>query len=162
MINKRALSVAAVLALAFFANPAHADRRLGIGVSQWGLADDFDITTLKLGFEFGQIEKAWGIRIGTNAFYNFDTDAYYVSVGWVKEWNISPKWSWGISGDAGYFSNSGEELGNEIEFYTRASLNYHLSESGFLRGEVGHISNAGFGDRNPGSENIAITYNWVF
>ena len=161
MDNKRAFSIGAVIALACFAAaPAHADKRFGLGVSQWGLADSFDITTLKLSFEFGEIEKAWGIRIGSNAFYNFDTDSYYVSVGWLKEWTINPKWSWGLGGDAGYFS--GDTLGYEIEFYTRGVLNYHLSESGFVRGEVGHISNAGFGDRNPGSENIAITYNWVF
>ncbi len=158
MINKRVLSLTAVLALACFANPAHADKRFGIGISQWGLADSFDITTVKLGFEFPEMEKVWGIRIGLNGFYN--DDAYYVSVGWLKEWNINPKWSWGLAGDAGYFS--GDVLGNELEFYTRGVLNYHLSESGFLRGEIGHISNAGFGDKNPGSENVAITYNWVF
>ncbi len=113
-----------------------------------------------LTYEFGEIEKAWGIRIVTAGFYNFDNDNYYVSVGWLKEWTKGGKWSWGLGGHAGYFS--GEILGNELEFYTRGVLNYHTSDEGFVRFEVGHISNAGFGDKNPGSENLALTYNWVF
>ncbi len=142
-------------------NTAQADTRFGIGVSQWGLADSFDITTYMVNLEFAEIERLWNIRIVSGAFYNFDNDAGYISVGWLKDWRSqSGKWSWGIAGNAGYFS--GDVLGNEVEFYTRGMLNYHLSEKGFIRAEIGHISNAGFGDTNPGSENLALSYNWVF
>lgn len=142
-------------------NTAQADTRFGIGVSQWGLADDFDITTYMVNLEFGEIEKIWKIRIVTGAFYNFDNDAGYISVGFLKDWTSkNGKWSWGFAGNAGYFS--GDVLGNEVEFYSRGMLNYHVSEKGFIRAEIGHISNAGFGDTNPGSENLALTYNWVF
>ena len=92
--------------------------------------------------------------------YNFDNDAYLLSGGWLKEWTINPNWSWGIGGELGYYD--GKALGNELEFYTRAVLNWHVSESGLLRAEIGHISNAGFGDTNPGSENLALSYNWTF
>lgn len=142
------------------AKTVHADHRFGVGISQWGLADDFDISTAMLTYEFGEMERLWGTRIVTAGFYSFDTDNYYVSVGWLKEWTKGGKWSWGLGGHAGYFS--GDILGNELEFYTRGVLNYHVSDDGFFRFEVGHISNAGFGDRNPGSENLAVTNNWVF
>jgi hypothetical protein len=142
-------------------NTAFADHRFGIGWSQWGMADDFDVSTARLTYEFGEIEKIWNIRPLIGWFYNWDNEAYYVSVGALKEWNINPRWSWGIGGEMGYH-DGGETLGSDAEFYTRGVLNWHLTESGFFRLEVGHISNAGFGDVNPGSENLALTYNWRF
>ena len=156
----RTLSCALLLFFSTATTTAFADHRFGIGWSQWGLADDFDISTVRLTYEFGEIEKIWDIRLLLGAFYNWDNDAGYVSGGWLKEWTINPKWSWGIGGEAGYFS--GDALGNEVEFYTRLVLNWHVNDSGFIRFEGGHISNAGFGDVNPGSENLAISYNWSF
>lgn len=149
-----------LISLPGYAEPR--DHRFGIGWSQWGVFDDFDIGTVKLTYEFGKIERAWDIRITTSAFLRVDEDEGYFSVGWLKEWSFGQKWSWGVAGDAGYFYSDSDILGNDLEFYTRGVLNYHHSESGFLRLELGHISNAGFGDRNPGSENLALTYQWAF
>ena len=135
------------------------DHRFGAGFSVWGLGDDFDKGTIKLTYEFGEIERFWDIRVVASVFSD-DSGNYYISAGPLKEFSFNQNWSWGIGGEAGYFS--GDVLGNEIEFYSRILLNYHLSEASFLRPEIGHISNAGFGDRNPGSENVAITYSWEF
>ena len=159
-MKNRLLACVSLLLISAATNTARADHRFGIGWSQWGLADDFDISTARVTYEFGEIEKIWNIRLLLGVIYNWDNDNYYVSGGFLKEWNISPKWSWGIGGEAGYFS--GDALGNELEFYSRGVLNWHVSQSGFLRLELGHISNAGFGDTNPGSENLALTYNWSF
>ena len=159
MFDHRLKKVVFVLMFLGLSGAANADRRLSMGWSQWGLFDEFDIGTFKATYEFGEMPKIWDTRIGVSIFYGLE-DEYYVSVGWMKEWNINSNWSWGLGGDAGYFS--GDILGNEVEFYTRGILNYHISQTRFIRAEVGHISNAGFGENNPGSENLALSYTWVF
>ncbi|MGI9206249.1 MAG: acyloxyacyl hydrolase [Woeseiaceae bacterium] len=152
-------SVLTVAALIIMCSNANADHRFAIGWSQWAALDEFDVGSYKVSYEFGEIERAWNIRIGLTGFYS-ENDEYFAGIGATKEWSMSPKWSWGIALDAGYFS--GDALGDEVEFYTRALLNWHVSQSGFLRLEFGHISNAGFGTTNPGSENLGLTYNWSF
>jgi hypothetical protein len=152
-----------LISLIFFTTIVHTeplDHRFSIGWSQWGLDDDFNVGTIKLAYEFGKFENIWGIRAVVSSFVNDDFDDFYISAGFLKEFTINPKWSWGFGGEGGYYS--ADALGKEIEFYSRALVNYHLSESAFLRAEIGHISNASFGDVNPGSENLAITYNWQF
>ena len=149
--------------LTLMATAIHAEplgHRFSLGWSQWGLGDDFDVGTIKVSYEFSEMESAWDIRLLTSAFVNHDDGEFYISAGFLKEFGISSNWSWGLGGEAGYYS--ADALGKEIEFYSRALVNYHLSESAFLRAEIGHISNASFGDKNPGSENLAITYNWAF
>ena len=146
-------------ALILMCSSANADHRFAVGYSQWAALDDFDVGSYKVSYEFGEIQRVWNIRMGLTGFYS-ENDEYFIGVGATKEWSISPKWSWGIAIDGGYFS--GDVLGDEIEFYSRILSNWHVSRSGFLRLEFGHISNAGFNDINPGSENLALTYNWVF
>ena len=140
---------------------AFADFRFGVGYSQWGLGDSFDIPSVKATFEFKPIERFFDVRVVTSGFYGTDGDNYYLAVGWLFERKFAERWSWGIGGEAGYFSGN-DVLGNELEFYTRGLINYHFRNDNLLRLEVGHISNAGFGDINPGSENLALTYLWSF
>ena len=158
-MRTKPLPTITVLFLTFAASTAVADHRFGIGVFQWEVHDNFDVTTPRVTYEFGEIEKIWNVRLLLGGMYNFDNDGYYFSGGWLKEWTKGGKWSWGIGGEFGYYD--GPKLGHEWEFYSRGVLNYHVSQSGFLRLEYGHISNASFGSTNPGSENIGLTYNWI-
>ncbi len=154
------LTVLLVFLLSTGAHAEQKDHRFGVGWSQWGLYDDFDIETVKATYEFGEVEKIWGVRPVVSGFTSGGFDAYYLAGGWLKEFTISQSWSWGIGMVGGYFN--GDELGHEVEFYSRCVLNYRATPSFFVRAETGHISNAGLGDRNPGSENLALTFHWVF
>lgn len=148
--------LALLLLVSAVTGTARGDDRLGVGVSLWGLLDGVDSTAVRVTYEFAENPRIWDSRLLLGGMYDFDDDAFYASGGWLKEWTINRNWSWGIGGELGYYS--GELLGDEIQFFTRIVLNRHFSESGLLRAEVGHISNAGLGDSNPGSEVFGIVY----
>ena len=152
-----------IMAVFFASGDAGADQRLGIGWSQWGALDDFDVGSVQAIYQFGEVERIWDLRFGFTGFYS-ELDTFFIGFGATKEWRIGQNWSWGIGFDAGYYDGSRgrDELDYEIEFYSRILLNWHVSQSGLFRLEFGHISNSGFGDTNPGSENLGLTYNWVF
>ena len=55
-----------------------------------------------------------------------------------------------------------ENLGDTIEFYSSLSGLYNFSESFSLEAEIGHISNGGLGDTNPGSESFVLSAHYHF
>ena len=139
------------------ANDSH---RVGIGFGLWGVMDDADKGAIHLHYEFAEQAVLWNIRPVILSFFD-DNSHYFISIGGLREFYINDKLSWGVGLQAGYFNNS-IRLDNDMEFYSRIYGNYHLDESFFIRAELGHISNAGLGDTNPGSENVTITANWSF
>jgi len=50
-----------------------------------------------------------------------------------------------------------DDLGDTIEFYSSLSSLYELNEKVILEAEIGHISNGGLGDTNPGSESFVLS-----
>ena len=159
-VKRTALTLACMMPAVTLASPD--EHRFGLGAAVWGVLDDWDRGTTWTTYEFAEIESVWGIRPSIMAFVASNS-RYYVSVGWLKEFDEDDgdPWSWGFGGQAGYFHNPGR-LGYDIEFYSRILVNYDINENMFLRGEFGHISNAGFGDKNPGSENLTLSINWRF
>ena len=59
----------------------------------------------------------------------------------------------------GYYDNgSGKNLGNDLQFRTTLEISYKLKNENRIGLSIGHISNANFGDKNPGVEIISLTY----
>lgn len=124
MLNFSKTSLLPLLTLFLIGGNANADHRFGVGWSQWGALDDFDAGSVQVAYQFGEVESIWNLRFGFTGFYS-ELDTYFVGVGATKEWNIGQNWSWGIASDAGYYNGSAgrDELGDNIEFYSRALLN---------------------------------------
>lgn len=155
----RKTHLAAVLLLLFSPSLAIAgekDHNFGLGLSFWGIGDSYDNEFLRLSYEFKSSDRFWGVRPLAALSANTSGD-YYVSLGWVKELPLSNKWSWGFGQEYGYW-NGDDHLGYDVEFYSRILADYSLSSTSHMRAEIGHISNAGFGDHNPGSEILTLSY----
>jgi hypothetical protein len=59
----------------------------------------------------------------------------------------------------GYFEKgSGKELGNRVEFRSGVEIAYRFDDKSRLGVAIHHLSNASLGDRNPGVENLIVTY----
>lgn len=130
-------------------------QQLEVGLGQWGLFDAQDITALHLGYQLPVNSKLFNLNPHLLLIKAEEGHTYY-AVGLSKTFAISGKLSWGLASHAG-FLNESQELGNKLEFYTNTFLQYRISKSANLRLEIGHISNAGFGDINPGSESLALS-----
>jgi len=61
---------------------------------------------------------------------------------------------------AGLYSrgSSNEDLGHAIEFRTQLELGYKFENAGRAGVAISHISNAGIGEKNPGTEIVSFYY----
>jgi len=121
----------------------------------------------KSGTAMGQLEYRFsanwsGIRPQAGLFFTVDSGAYfYAGIGYTfsinEEWSVIPSLS------AGYYNQgAGKDLGYDIEFYSQLKLAYQLASDASIGLGVGHISNAGIGDSNPGAETVCLSYSLSF
>jgi len=61
-------------------------------------------------------------------------------------------------GVGAYHDGNGKDLGSGLEFRTQIELAYRFADHSRLGLAVSHISNADFGDSNPGAEVINLYY----
>lgn len=133
---------------------------LGAGAGNWGLFDDMSAYALHGTYTFAEIESLWRIRPTLMAIW-VEGGLTYFSGGLTREFQINDNWFWGLGFQAGVVSDS-EILGHELEFYSRIFAGRQMTENLALTVEFGHISNAGFGDSNPGAEAIVLGLNYTF
>lgn len=117
----------------------------------------------KSGTLMGQVEyrfpASWsGFRPQAGLFFTVDSGAYfYTGIGYP--FSINEEWSLIPSLSAGYYKEgAGKDLGNDVEFYSQLQLVYRLASDTRIGLGVGHISNAGIGDSNPGAETVYLSY----
>jgi|GEM_PF-1867598 len=95
-------------------------------------------------------------------FLRTSTGSHYVFTAISRRNHFTPRFYLNLSfGGGAYFysENSTEiDLGHVIEFRTAISLNYEFLNKSKLGIEFFHLSNAGIGDENPGSEVLSFTY----
>ena len=129
-----------------------------------------DLTMALGGFDVGKDTTAmaqveyrfstdWsGLRPQAGLFATADSGAYvYAGIGYP--FAINEKWSLVPSLSGGYYNEgAGKNLGNDVEFYSQLRLEYRLSPGAGIGLGVGHISNAGIGDKNPGAEIVYLSY----
>ncbi|WP_421866246.1 acyloxyacyl hydrolase [Motiliproteus sp.] len=150
--------LAAVTSL--FGSVAYAESRWVVGAGALRAFDDDQLATGKLAYEWGPMDQYWNVRPYAQLLAS-DTDDYYLGVGALKQVPLGRKFAVGISFSAGYYHQGsdklGQELDHDVEFYSALMLDYQLSSETQLRLELGHISNAGLGDENEGTESLILS-----
>ncbi len=131
-----------------------------VGVANWAVLDDFNRFALHLDYQFKPQENWWGLQ-PRFLLIAAERDQQFFAFGAQKAFDINADWTWGFASHIGYFHNPGG-LGYDLEFYSYAFAKYKMSHHHRLKAEFGHISNAGFGDHNPGSESLVISYSYHF
>ena len=126
----------------------------------------FDKTLIEIGPEednFFYLKPFTGIEITSDS-------AYYLIGGIYLEDNLGDliqgeesKWILTPSFGLGYYDDgNGKKLGNSIEFRTTLEISYQFENLNRIGLSFGHISNANFGDKNPGVEIISLSYQKPF
>ncbi|MFV0276139.1 MAG: acyloxyacyl hydrolase [Parahaliea sp.] len=133
---------------------------VSVGVAGWAVFDQFDQFGAHLDYQHSPLETWWGLQPRAVIILVEQNQQYY-GIGAAKAFDISTNWSWGIASHVGYVHNV-DTLGYDLEFYSFLFAKYRISRHHALRGEIGHISNAGFGDKNPGSETLVFSYTYHF
>ncbi len=74
-----------------------------------------------------------------------------------RDFELTEQWIFTPSFGFGSFDDGNDvQLGNDLEFRSGIRLGYRLQNNMRIAVEVFHLSNAGFGDTNPGTEPILI------
>jgi lipid A 3-O-deacylase len=116
--------------------------------------DAFDFRAeYRSGYKMLGFLKPWaGIEVTSEeAIYGVAgvlTDIYF-----GRRWVLTPSFGAGLYGDG-----NGKDLGHTIEFRSQLEFGYRFDDRSRISIAVGHISNAGLGDSNPGTEIATIYY----
>jgi hypothetical protein len=127
---------------------------------QYGDSED-NAAAAGLDVVVGGLFQTWRLGLGVGAAVattaNADT---WVGAGPVLWLDLGSGWRAEASTMAGIYADNDVDLGGTVQFHSRLGLSYALSPAWRLGASVGHISNAGLYDDNPGIERvmIALTY----
>ena len=161
---KRLVLPSTLLAMSLASSVSLADTYTGqtasIGVSNWGIFDSETTEAFFVQYDYRTLPSLYDVKPTFTFMTDVDGNQYY-AIGANRYWQVMPNFTAGFGFSAGYLLHN-DDLGDNIEFYSRFIARYHVNESQAIKFEFGHISNAGFGDINPGSENVALSYEWSF
>lgn len=113
--------------------------------------------TLRYGAEYRWPERNfWRLRPAAGAV-SAENDASYYYLGLRRDFVLGQHWLLTGSFDAGYFEERDElHLGLQLEFRSGAEIAYRFANEYRIGLALYHLSNGGFGDRNPGTESVVL------
>lgn len=148
------------------AAPAMADDvdRVSLGLGYYDINDDEGAADFRLEYRPGT-PLFWELRPWIGAEVTSDGGAYG-ALGFLYDFHLGNNWLLIPNFGAGlYADGGGKELGHAIEFRSQIEVAYQFDNASRLGLAFGHISNAGIGDKNPGTEILNLYYhiplNWV-
>ncbi|MBM3565461.1 MAG: acyloxyacyl hydrolase [Alphaproteobacteria bacterium] len=108
--------------------------------------------------EYRHDQKFWIFKPFAGAMGTSDGASYYyagilVDVYLGNRVVVTPSFAPGY-----YAKGSGYDLGHEVEFRSQLELAYRFDDRSRLGISFGHMSNAGLGDKNPGTESLMVNY----
>jgi len=139
------------------ADPQRPEDRLAFGA---GVYNVFDGTqkSLDLRFEYRWGWSHWGLRPWAGVEVTGDGAIFGVA-GLLADIDIGSRWIVTPGAGAGlYDDGDGKDLGGTIELRTQIELARRFAKDDRLAIALSHISNAGLGDFNPGTEILTVYY----
>ena len=83
---------------------------------------------------------------------------WFVGAGLVYDFHPSSDWVISIGSGPTYYDSNDRNLGLDLEFYSFIEGTRRFGNGMRVGARVGHLSNAGFGDRNPGTEVMTLVF----
>lgn len=125
------------------------------GAAIWSLMDEADRNAIHIAYTQQPIDDLFGV-MPTILMVWGDEGQRYFAAGLAKDLYENGPWSIRFSFHTGVMDSAGE-LGDTVEFYSALAARYYVDKNWAVEAEVGHISNGGLGDTNPGSESFVIS-----
>jgi len=136
------------------------ETRLGVGAGIFDTLEDGETLTGSLILEAKPLSGIWDLR-PTIQLLAIDDSGYYLGVGILRDFSIDKDWMFGVGVSAGVAHDSEESraLDYDLQFYSRVFLTRQINAGDSLRFELGHVSNGGLDETNPGSE--PLIFFWI-
>ena len=128
----------------------------------YDLNDDFGAGEARLEYRFSEANKLLFFTPFVGFMATTDAATYgYVGIGldifFGRRWVATPNFAVGL-----YGNGDGKDLGHAIEFRSGLEIAYRFDDYSRLGLSFTHISNAGIGSRNPGTESLVLVYSTPF
>lgn len=155
-LRRQAAGVIAVLALC--AGPAAADDPDFIAVSVGAFDVNDDETTAEARLEYRSDWRWWMFKPFGGVMGNADGGGYVyagvlIDLFFGNRIVVTPSFAPGA-----YIEGDSKDLGSVLEFRSQIEVSYRFDNRSRLGVALSHMSNAGIGDDNPGTENLVLTY----
>lgn len=154
------LVAACVASTAQAADTAIGDLVLHAG--QFSALRDNKSKSFTAGLEYRFAEVGYGIRPSVGFLGNDDAAMYaYGGFNWdiplksIEPFQITP----GIAAGA-YSQGDSKDLGHWLEFRSSLEVTYKFEGGQRVGAAISHLSNAGIGSSNPGTETIQLVYSF--
>lgn len=152
----------AALAIVSLATPAFAGQgeHLAVYGGQFEISDNTNDSAM-LGAEYRFKDQFNGLRPVLGVMANDDSGAYvYGGAYWdlplgTAPFVISPGFAVGA-----YNQGASKDLGSALEFRSTLEIAYEFDSGHRLGAAISHLSNAGIGDSNPGTETVQLVYSY--
>jgi hypothetical protein len=153
----------AILSLSWFVSSASAEERspglqLSAGVFNMSKSE----TELEAGVELRLPTPFWKLDV-TGGLTTTEEGATWLYFGMRRDFRLGKRW---VVAPGFAFSHyavfDGKDLGGPLEFRSAVDLAYRLTPKKRLGLTLYHLSNAGYYDRNPGSNSLIVTYSFDF
>ncbi|MBN8543894.1 MAG: acyloxyacyl hydrolase [Alphaproteobacteria bacterium] len=129
--------------------------RGGIGMTQ--VVDDNNATAFSI--EYNYLPIYMGLRPIVGFYVDTDSALYgYAGFNWDFYLTDSILFTPTASVGAYSHGDDGMNLGHWIEFRTGVELSYEMESKSRVGLQLTHLSNAGLGDKNPGTEILQVNY----
>lgn len=157
MTNRLYAFALCALIAAVAAPPARASEDLLVlGAGYYDVFDDNGAADFRIDYRWNN-PLVLGIKPFLGAEVTSDSAIYGLG-GLYVDWGLAPHWYVTPSIGAGlYHEGSGKDLGNGIEFRSQLEIAYEFETRHRLAAGISHISNAGLGDDNPGTEILSLS-----
>ena len=139
---------------------------LSFSVGQFDINDNKDSSEYRIEYLSEDVSLLSPGNFSLKPFYgamlNGDSGKYFYS-GLRKDIKLTHSTFFTPSFAVGYYDKgNSKDLGYSLEFRSQFELSYQLESLNRIAISVNHISNASFGNRNPGVESMVLSYIKVF
>ncbi len=132
---------------------------LKVGGAIWNIMDEADRKAFHGAYISPPISAVYNIQPSLLVIWA-DEGQHYFAAGVHKTFYQQGAFSTALAFHAGLV-DSPEALGDNVEFYSALSARYQLSKRWATEVEIGHISNGGLGETNPGSEGVVLSLRYT-
>ena len=130
-----------------------------LGGAIWNVMDDADRNALHGAYIMPPVSSVYDIQPSVLVIWA-DEGQHYFAAGVHKKFYEQGAFTAALAFHAGLV-DSPEALGDNVEFYSAISAQYQLTQQWAAEVEIGHISNGGLGEQNPGSEGVTLSLRYA-
>ncbi|MCE5394332.1 MAG: acyloxyacyl hydrolase [Acidithiobacillus sp.] len=122
--------------------------------------DGYNHTPAEINLEYQSGEKIFGIGLGLGLLANTDGAVYgyggfFSDIALSKHWILTP-----FAGLGGYHQGQSKNMGSTFLFRLELGLAYQLDSGDRIGLKIAHLSNGDLYRRNPGENEVQLTYSF--